>query len=89
MRLPQGIYAAMGVVKVTGCSLLLHMRGMRLQFTVNSGMCAVSILSLKYNVTSNLLLDWTSILQRKGQDGSKRFTETNILFMRYLHVLLA
>ena len=85
MRLPQGIYAAMGVVKVTGCSLLLHMRGMRLQFTVNSGMCAVSILSLKYNVT----LDWTSILQRKGQDGSKRFTETNILFMRYLHVLLA
>ena len=34
-------------------------------------------------VTSNRILDWTSILQRKGQGGSKRFTEINILFMIY------
>ena len=34
-------------------------------------------------VTSNCILDWTSILQRKGQGGSKSFTEINILFMRY------
>ena len=34
-------------------------------------------------VTSNCILDWTSILQRKGQGSSKRFTEINILFVRY------
>ena len=34
-------------------------------------------------VTSNRILDWISILWRKGQGGSKSFTEINTLFARY------
>ena len=65
-------------------SLLLHMRGVCLRFTVNSGMCARLWRQFFIaEVTSNHILDWISILQRKGHGGSKRFTEINILFVRY------
>ena len=33
-------------------------------------------------VTSNRILEWISILRRKGQGSSKSFTEINILFVR-------
>ena len=68
-------------IMVTGYSLLLRMRDVRLRFTVNSGMCAQ--LWLNFFIAEARTFDWTSILRRKGQGGSKRFTEINILFVRY------
>ena len=68
-------------LKVMGYSLLLRMRGVRLRFTVNSEMCAR--LWRQFFIAEASTLDWNSILQRKGQSGSKSFTEINILFMRY------
>ena len=74
-----------GKVKVTGYSLLLRMCGVHLRFTVTSGMCGQLWRQFFFiaEVTSNRILDWTSILRRKGQSGSKCFTELNILFVRY------
>ena len=60
------------------------MHVVRLRITVNSGMCArLWHQFFSAEVTSNRILHWISILQRKGQGGSKRFTEINILFVRY------
>ena len=71
-------------VKVTGYSLLLRMRGVRLWFTVNSGMSGRLWRQFFIaEVTSDHILDWISILRRKGQGGSKSITEINILFVRY------
>ena len=72
------------VVKVAGYSLQLRMRGVRLRFTVNSEMC-VRLWRQFFiaELTSNRISDWISILRRKGQGGSKSFTEINILFVRY------
>ena len=70
--------------KVTGYSLQLRMRGARLRFTVNSEMCARFWRQFFIaELTSNRISDWISILRRKGQGGSKSFTEINILFVRY------
>ena len=74
-------------LKVTGYSLLLRMCGVRLCFTVNSGMyymCARLWRQLFIaEVTSNRILDWISILRRMGLGSSKSFTAINILFVRY------
>ena len=52
-------------------------------FTVNSGMCVrLRRQFFITEVTPNRILDWISILRRKGQGGSKCFTEINILFVR-------
>ena len=67
---------------------------LRLQVTVCYCACAVRACNSEMcarlwrqffiaDLTSNRILDWTSILRRKGQGGSKGFTEINILFMRY------
>ena len=53
-----------------------------LQSTVEC-VCNFGINFFITEVTSNRILDWTSILQRKGQGSSKRFTQINILFVRY------
>ena len=72
------------LLKVTGYSLQLRMRGARLRFTVNSEMC-VRLWHQFFiaELTSNRISDWISILRRKGLGGSKSFTEINILFVRY------
>ena len=74
-------------IKVTGYSLLLRMRGVAC-VTVNSGMCTrLWCQFFITEVTSNRILDWTSILRRKGQGGSKSFTEINILFVRFRYCM--
>ena len=71
-------------LKVTGYGLQLRMRGARLRFTVNSELCARLWRQFFIaELTSNRISDWISILRRKGQGGSKSFTEINILFVRY------
>ena len=72
------------LLKVTGYSLQLRMRGACLRFTVNSEMCARLWRQFFIaELTSNRILDWISILRRKGLGGSKSFTDINILFVRY------
>ena len=71
------------MVKVTGYSLLLRMCGARLRFTISSEMCARLWRQFFIAEVTSHILDCTSILRRKGQGGSKSFTEINILFVRY------
>ena len=82
------------LIMPTCCNLQTHSCQLRLRVTVRYCACAVRACNSKMcvrlwrqffiaEVTSNRILDWTSILQRKGQGGSKSFTEINILFVRY------
>ena len=68
-----GLHCTVDILKVTGYSLQLRMRGTRLRFTVNSEMCARLWRQFFIaELTSNRILDWISILRRKGRGRAAR-----------------
>ena len=71
-------------LKVAGYSLLLCMHGAALAVYGQQEKCMrLWRQDFIAEVTSNRILDWTSILRRKGQGSVKTFTEKNFLFVIY------